>query len=269
MDAFTREAFKGNPAAVCLLDQVPEDNKMLNIAAEMNLSETAFVQALEGFDPSEAAMYSIRWFTPKIEVPLCGHATLAASKVIFDELGFNGDKIIFKTLNGEVESRRCKDGYTLYFPADEPVPVEPPSALLKAMGISDFGEAVYGKNTNKLVILLKDEQEIKNLKPDFEKMKLVEAGFPLKGVGVTAKGNAACDIISRYFNPWAGVNEDPVTGSVHTLLAPYWTEKLGKSELKAFQASERGGEILIRMAGKGRVEFTGDAVIIIKGNLYL
>ena len=269
VDAFTSKACKGNPAAVCLVDRDIEDEVFLDVAEEMNLSETAFIQPLEGGTPLKTVMYSIRWFTPKMEMPLCGHATLAAAKVIFDCFGFKGDRILFKSMSGELESRRHARGFTLDFPEDEPMESGPATDLLEAMGIQKYKELVYGKNTNKLVVRLHSEKEIIGLRPNFERMKAVKACFPIKGVGVTAEGEGDYDIVSRYFNPWAGVNEDPVTGSVHTVLAPYWSAILGKKELRALQASQRGGEILIRMSGGGRLEFIGDAVVVLQGEVYL
>lgn len=269
VDAFTSKVCKGNPAAVCLVDGILTEDTMLDIAAEMNLSETAFIQPLTGSGPADTDMYSIRWFTPKVEMPLCGHATLAASKVIFECLGFRGNRILFKSMSGELESRKHAGGFTLDFPADQLQEPGPASDLLDAMGIGKYKEIVYGRNTGKLVIRLHSEKEVRSLRPDFERMNSVRACFPVKGVAVTAEGEGEHDIVSRYFNPWAGVNEDPVTGSVHTVLAPYWSAILGKRELRALQASERCGEILIRITGDGRLEFIGDAVVVLQGEIYL
>jgi PhzF family phenazine biosynthesis protein len=269
VDAFTSKACKGNPAAVCILERELSEAAMLDIAAEMNLSETAFIQALEYDDTAGLTPYSIRWFTPKTEMPLCGHATLAASKVIFDCLDYQGDRILFRSMSGVLESRRHAGRFTLDFPADKLQEPGPVSDLLEAMGIRKYTELVYGTNTNKLVVRLQSEKEVRELEPNFERMKAVKACFPIKGVGVTAEGAGEHDIISRYFNPWAGVNEDPVTGSVHTVLAPYWSAVLGKRELKALQASERCGEILIRITPGGRLEFIGDAVIVLQGEIYI
>lgn len=269
VDAFTSKACKGNPAAVCLVDSGLPESAMLDIAAEMNLSETAFIQPLTGSSLPDTALYSIRWFTPKVEMPLCGHATLAASKVIFESLGFKGNRILFRSMSGELESRRHGGGFTLDFPEDQLQEPGPSSDLLEAMGIRRYKEIVYGRNTGKLVIRLHNEKEVRDLRPNFERMNSVKACFPVKGVGVTAEGDGDYDIVSRYFNPWAGVNEDPVTGSVHTVLAPYWSSILGKRELRALQASERCGEILIRIIGGGRLEFIGDAVVVLQGEIYL
>ena len=269
VDAFTSTACRGNPAAVCLVDRGLEDYVMQDIAAEMNLSETTFVQPLEEKSAYGNAHYFIRWFSPKMEMPLCGHATLAASKVIFDCLGFKGDRILFDSKGGKLESGRHAKGFTLDFPADEPVESSPASDILEAMGIRKYKDVVYGRHTNKLVVRLNSEKEVRSLSPNFEKMKSVKVCFPVKGVGVTAEGEGDYDIVSRYFNPWAGVNEDPVTGSVHTVLAPYWSAILGKKELRALQASKRQGEILIRIMSGGRLEFIGDAVLVLQGEILL
>ena len=269
IDAFTSHAFKGNPAAVCLVDKWPEDRAMQDIAAEMNLSETAFVCPQEHENSEEAGRYSVRWFTPKTEVPLCGHATLASSKLIYDCLGYEGEKILFCYADGILESQRHKKGFTLNFPLDELVEPGPSADILEAMGIEKYRDIFYGSNTGKLVVQLQSAEEVRSLRPDFERLKSIRACFPVKGVGVTAEGDGEYDIVSRYFNPWAGVNEDPVTGSVHTVLAPYWSQKLGRKELKAWQASERGGELLIRVLEGSRLEFIGDAVVVLKGEIFL
>lgn len=269
VDAFTGKAFKGNPAAVCILDRELDDNVMRDIAAEMNLSETSFLWPLEEPEPDGAAHYSIRWFTPSMEVPLCGHATLASSKVIFDCLGFSGERIQFESAGGRLQSRRHQNGFTLDFPADRPEEPGPASDIIEALGIRRYQDIFYGRNTNKLVIRLQSSREVRAVNPDFARLKEVKVCFPVKGVGVTAEGEEGYDFISRYFNPWAGVNEDPVTGSVHTVLAPYWSSILGKKELMAFQASKRGGQLLIRLLERERLEFTGDAVVVLRGEILI
>lgn len=269
VDAFTSKACKGNPAAVCLVDRELPGRVMQDIAAEMNLSETTFVRALGEAGTEGVAHYSIRWFAPGMEVSLCGHATLAASKVIFDCMGFSGERILFESAGGKLESRRHAKGFTLDFPADRPVEPGPASDIIEALGVRRYKDIFYGRNTNKLVVRLHSGREVRELNPDFEKMKAVKACFPIKGVGVTAEGENGYDIVSRYFNPWAGVNEDPVTGSVHTVLAPYWSQVLGKKELVALQASERGGQLLIRLMDRGRLEFIGDAVVVLRGEILL
>lgn len=267
VDAFADKVFGGNPACVCVMEEPLSESEMLSIASEMNLSETAFVVRPQNGGGS--GPLSLRWFTPVTEVPLCGHATMAASKVLFDELGYPGPQISFATKSGILEIRSSDSGISMDFPADTPEKVEPPAELLDALGIEGYSNAIFGRLTGKLVLQLWREKDIRDIRPDFEAMKKAGSGLPLKGVGVTAGGTGEYDFISRYFNPWAGVNEDPVTGSVHTLLGPYWGELLGKKELRAFQASKRGGSMLIKLLGSGRLELAGRAVVTARGELYL
>lgn len=266
VDAFTKEQFKGNPAGICILEKEIDDIHMLLIAEEMNLSETAFISPYDGKTISASKAFKLRWFTPKIEVPLCGHATLGTSKVLFDDIGIRMNTIIYETRSGRLVSEKCDEGITLDFPIDEPSSIEPPTEILKAMGISSYENIIYGKSTNKLVIHLKTQNEVLKLNPNFELMKKIHCNS-IKGVGVTCIGNGKYDFISRYFNPWAGVNEDPVTGSVHTLLSAYWSDLLKKNEMRAYQASHRGGEILLRIERQGRVKLIGEAVIVLKGTI--
>ena len=156
----------------------------------------------------------------------------------------------------------------LDFPIDEPIAINPPAEILKVMGISSYESIAYGKNTHKLLVHMKTQKDVLELKPNFELLKEIGRD-DIKGVGITCKADEKYDFISRFFNPWAGVNEDPVTGSVHTLLASYWANLLGKSELRAFRASSRGGEILLKIDNTGRVKLIGESVIVLKGDLYL
>lgn len=267
VDAFTDKPFSGNPAAVCLLQEKLEDRCLQLIAAEMNLSETAFVQIGAG-DASAKTRFNLRWFTPLLEVPLCGHATLATAEVLFDEMGLQTEEIVFETLSGELIARRDPAGIVLDFPLDEPEAVSEPTELMAAMGLRRCSGVILGKKTRKLVFVLDNLEDIRNLRPDFAQMKKASLPYEIKGVGVTAAydgGNS--DFVSRYFNPWAGVEEDPVTGSVHTLLAAYWAEQLGRRELRAYQASARGGDILLRVREDNRVEIIGKATIVLRGQL--
>ena len=263
VDVFTKEYYKGNPAAVCILENNLEESQMKSIAAEMNLSETAFLLPIEG----DSNTYSLRWFTPEVEVPLCGHGTIAAAKVLFNELGFNGDEIIFLTKSGKVSARKYGEAIAIDFPIDEPIDFQLPEGLIEAMGVKEYEDAKIGKNTRKIILRLKDYKQIEELRPDFEQMKNISSKESLKGGAVTTKGNKPNDFISRYFNPWAGVNEDPVTGSVHTVLAPYWGKLLDKKQLLAYQASARAGEIRLDIQGN-RVELIGEAIIVLKGEIY-
>lgn len=269
VDAFTNECFKGNPAGVCVLEEELEVRHMQLIAKEMNLSETAFVQSLEGKPINQTNIFSLRWFTPKYEVDLCGHATIATSKILFNNIGIRNEQIIYETKSGRLIAHNTNKGIALDFPIDEPLNIDLSNDILEAIGIEIFENAIIGKNTKKLVIHLKTESEVLKLTPNFEKMKSLEFKMDVRGIGITCIGNGKYDFISRYFNPWAGVNEDPVTGSVHTLLASYWGELLNKNEMKAYQASDRGGEIVLRILSGDRVELIGQAVVVLKGELYI
>ncbi|MDF2880795.1 MAG: phenazine biosynthesis protein PhzF [Clostridiaceae bacterium] len=269
VDAFTNEPFKGNPAGVCILKEAIEDKYMQLIAKEMNLSETAFIQPIAGSDFNNTNIFSLRWFTPNQEVDLCGHATIAASEILFNKIGIINGKIIYETKSGRLTADNTDKGIALNFPIDEPFNVNLNNNILEAMGIKNYKNAIIGKNTKKLVIHLNTEDEILKLAPDFEKMKSLKFEMNVKGIGVTCIGKGKYDFISRYFNPWAGINEDPVTGSVHTLLASYWGKLLNKDEMKAYQASDRGGEITLRKLADNRLELTGQAVVVLKGELYI
>lgn len=266
VDSFTKVSFGGNPAGVCILKENIEDETMALIAGEINLSETAFVVATDDDIKNKNNKLSLRWFTPKVEVSMCGHGTLATAKVLFEDLGLEGEEIHFNTLSGVLIAKKDKDGIILDFPMDEYETVEVPCELLKAMGINSYKEAVCGKNTKKLVIEVEKEEEILNLKPNFEAMKNLSFDIDIKGVGVTTESEKY-DFVTRYFNPWAGINEDPVTGTVHTVLAKYWGDKLGRKEFRAYQASERGGEIVIKLLQNGRMEMIGEGVIVLKGEI--
>lgn len=269
VDAFTNERFKGNPAAVCILEEAIEDRYLQLIAKEINLSETAFVQPLAGRAMCQGNTFSLRWFTPKCEVDLCGHATIATSEILFSCLGIEGDQIHYETRSGKLIACKTDKGISLNFPIDEFSPVEPPKDILAAMGIASYEQAIIGKNTKKLVICLKTHSEVITLSPNFEQMKNAECNLDVKGVGVTCSGNEEYDFISRYFNPWAGINEDPVTGSVHTVLAKYWGNVLNKVEMKAYQASDRGGEMILKILAENRVELIGQAVVVLKGEIFI
>ena len=268
VDAFTDECFKGNPAAVCLLDNELDDHIMQAIAAEMNLSETAFVYSLENKPIPRSTHFSLRWFTPKVEVPLCGHATLATAAVLFSEQQLDTNEIMFETLSGKLIAKKEENCILLDFPSNPPERMEPPEELLKALGIKSYQNIVNSHSAGKLLIHLENEDAVKTVKPDFECMKNLPMYQGIIGVIVTSKGAPPFDFISRFFAPWVGVNEDPVTGSAHTVLTPYWSEVLGKSEMVAFQASARGGKLIVRLEGD-RVNLLGEAVIVVKGELVL
>jgi PhzF family phenazine biosynthesis protein len=253
-DAFTSELFRGNPAAVVPLDNWTEETLLQKIAMENNLSETAFyIPWLDG--------YQIRWFTPETEVDLCGHATLAAAFILFSCENHAGNEINFYSLrSGKLTVRKNHDFLTLNFPADNPRKTEI-TELLDTCFNSRPVEAYRGRSDYMLVY--QSESVITGLRPDMEKITALGA----RGVIVTARGDSA-DFVSRFFGPEAGVPEDPVTGSAHTTLVPYWSEKLGKNELKALQVSARRGELLCKNLGD-RVEISGRAVLYMTGEIFV
>ncbi|NQZ14701.1 MAG: PhzF family phenazine biosynthesis protein [Alphaproteobacteria bacterium] len=255
VDAFTNKTFGGNPAAVVPLEAWLPDNTLLNIATENNLSETAF------FVPTENGFH-IRWFTPTVEVDLCGHATLATSWVIFNELDYSQDTIKFESLSGTLEVTKSDDGITLNFPAWDSEKVNPKNEfLLSALGHYPT-ELYQGK---KWVAVYEDDKFIKNLSPDIDAINEI----PSQGLVITAKSSVSeHDIVSRYFGPQVGIDEDPVTGSAHCLLIPIWDKKLGKTKLRAYQASHRGGDLLCELR-HGRVFMTGHATLYMKGHIYV
>jgi PhzF family phenazine biosynthesis protein len=265
IDAFTDEPFKGNPAAVVNLDAKAEESWMQSVAFEMNLSETAFVCKRDGAGDG----FNLRWFTPKAEVSLCGHATLASAHILWEQ-GEPLDEFCFHTLSGELRVWREGEFIWMDFPCDTPERVEAPGGLTKALGLSADPLEIY-KGTSDYLIELKSASQLLSLSPDFTALKEIEA----RGFIVTAGGDGGgFDFVSRFFAPAYGIDEDPVTGSAHTLLAPYWMEKLAKSELTASQISERGGTIHMRVvepseAGSDRrVHLGGKAVTIFSGKLY-
>lgn len=252
VDAFTYkgEMFSGNPAAVCPLHHWLDRGSMLKIAAENNLSETAFfVEKGEGFE--------LRWFTPKVEVDLCGHATLASAHVIFNHLGFPGETIHFYTLGGDLRVSRVQDLLVLDFPARKPFPVQSFPLLDEALG----GTPQEIWKARDYLVLYNSEDEIRRLQPNFAQLTRVDS----PGVMVTAEGGDA-DFVSRFFAPREGIDEDPVTGSAHTTLIPFWSDRLNKKDLYAVQLSERKGELFCKDRGE-RVEISGRAATYMTGEI--
>ncbi|SED84970.1 PhzF family phenazine biosynthesis protein [Pseudomonas kilonensis] len=252
VDAFASQPFAGNPAAVCPLDYWLPDEQLHAIAAENNLSETAYFV-------KQGDIYELRWFTPLVEVELCGHATLAAAWVILNKLGVNADILRFSTRSGELRVRRSGTGLTLDFPAKIPERCTPPSELLPALGLTSA--EVFA--TDDFIVVVPDETIIEKLTPDFARLK----GLPLRGVVVTAQGKDF-DFVSRWFGPNVGVNEDPVTGSAHTSLTPFWSGVLDKQVLTAQQGGLRKGQLRCEMAGD-RVLITGESVLYMVGEITL
>lgn len=258
VDAFTDTPFRGNPAGVCLLDGPREAAWMLALAREMNLSETAFLLP-------EGDVYRLRWFTPKVEVSLCGHATLASAHILWEQ-GFlpAREPARFETLSGRLTASHLTDGWiSLDFPARMPVIQGAPAGLLAALGISEEHVRYMGKYKDNTLVELDREQLVRSLTPDFDRLVQVET----RAVSVTAQADdPQLDFVSRFFAPRMGINEDPVTGSAHTALTPYWSALSGKTELLAEQVSERGGRLRVRALGE-RVAIEGQAVTIFSARL--
>lgn len=254
IDAFTDRAFRGNPAAVVLLDQYPEAREMQSLAREMNLSETAFLRPLEeGFE--------LRWFTPTIEVDLCGHATLASAHHLWESGRLSpSEEARFYTRSGVLTAVRRNPWIEMDFPAQPPVASEPPRGLLKAVGLEPL---FVGRNQSDWLVEVASEQEILELAPDTRRLEdACDRGLIVTSV---AEGDSY-HFVSRFFAPAAGVDEDPVTGSAHCCLGPYWAERLENPELIGFQASSRGGVVRTRVAGD-RVILGGQAITIMEGEL--
>ncbi|PRP86196.1 phenazine biosynthesis-like domain-containing protein [Planoprotostelium fungivorum] len=309
VDSFTNKAFSGNPAAVCLIESYIDQHDpnvenflsypstlLQKIAKEMNLSETAFVwpkkiRDIQGDLSSSTTHYDLRWFTPTVEVPLCGHATLATANVLFKELAKNlkpedkPDTLYFNTLSGELTVKLIDDRGTLQmnFPKGNPVKSilsdKEKQALCDAFHIPNDGivDTHYCSITKKFVVEVRDSLIVKNLKPQFSTiMSNTYGSANVRGVIITTRASIAdpeeqsFDFISRYFAPWVGIDEDPVTGSAHCVLAVYWSHKLGKKNHRALQASERGGILGVTLdEGEGRVLLQGTAVNVLQGVIHL
>lgn len=252
VDAFTDKLFMGNPAAVCPLSEWIDDEIMQKIAMENNLAETAFIVKRD-------EQYEIRWFTPKVEVDLCGHATLASAFVLFNYENHQGDCIeFFSPRSGALNVRRDDKGLTLDFPIDEYYNITISEDILSCFDKKPI-EAYKGKTDYMLVF--ENEADIINIKPQFEFITKLKG----RGVIITAKGENI-DFVSRFFAPQSGIIEDPVTGSAHTTLTPYWTKKLNKENLSAVQLSERKGYLQCKLSGD-RVEISGQARLYLKGDI--
>lgn len=260
VDAFTSEPWAGNPAAVCLLEDERSDRWLQAVAAEMNLSETAYL-----WHTGEDA-WRLRWFTPTREVPLCGHATLASAHVLLETGRARAGQIEFATRSGTLRAARvASDGIELDLPAYGSEPAALPAAVAAALGATPVAARLVERAGREETWLLElgREAEVRRLAPDFAALRA--AGAP--AVIATARGDeSGFDCVSRYFAPGAGVDEDPVTGAAHCALGPYWAERLGKSALRAWQASKRGGELGVRVEG-ARVALTGRAVTVLRGTL--
>ncbi len=256
VDAFTDMPFAGNPAAVCVLTMPKPDRWMQQVAQEMNLSETAFVLP-------QADGFSLRWFTPTTEVPLCGHATLATAHVLWSEGHLDRDTPAqFHTQSGLLTATRRGDWIELNFPATASTPVDAPPALVKALGCTPI--AVY-QNSLGYLIEVADAAIVRQLQPDFGLL----ATLPIANVIVTSQAEAGSGFafVSRFFAPGLGINEDPVTGAAHCCLAPYWRDRLHKDQFLAYQASPRGGVVKVQYDGGDRVYLSGQAVTVMRAEL--
>jgi len=255
VDAFTNRPFAGNPAAVCVLPSPKPDSWMRDVAREMNLSETAFLTPQNGG-------YHLRWLTPAVEVALCGHATVASAHVLWeDEHLPSGQQARFHTLSGLLTADRRGDWIELDFPAKIAVEAPPPPDLLPALGVDRV--AFVGLNAFDYLVDIESEELLRNLTPDHSRLR----HLGVRGVIVTARSSSSdFDFVSRFFAPGSGIDEDPVTGSAHTALGPYWSPKLGKTEFTAYQASARGGVVRVRLNGD-RVMLAGQAVTVMTGEL--
>ncbi|MCL2261413.1 MAG: PhzF family phenazine biosynthesis protein [Fibromonadales bacterium] len=260
IDVFAEKLFKGNPAGVCLLEQWIDDEKLQNIASENNLSETAFLVKRDGY-------YDLRWFTPAVEIDLCGHATIASAFVLLKFYETNIDEIKFKTMSGIMKVTKKSDIFYLDFPARK---------AHKTVDYKTFDES-FSCNNNGIykavdfLVVFDNETQIRNIKINFSALKKIKEEAKMEsdsfGIIITAKGDN-CDFVSRFFAPNAGIDEDPVTGRAHCTLIPYWAERLGKIKMKALQLSKRGGEIDCEHLGE-RVLIGGKAVLYLKGNIFL
>jgi PhzF family phenazine biosynthesis protein len=252
IDAFTSRRFAGNPAAVMPMDRFLDDATLQAIAAENNLAETAFLVP-EGGD------YRLRWFTPVMEVPLCGHATLASAAVVMERLEPGRSVVVFHSASGPLTVQRTNVGYRMDFPARPSESVSTPPELAEALGVAPIEVFV---NTYNYMAVLESAQVLREIAPDMAAL----ARLDRLGIIVTAPGDGPFDFVSRYFAPAKGIPEDPVTGAAHCMLAPYWAKRLGKTAFRAFQASRRGGEIICRLVGD-RVELEGSCVFYLQGEV--
>ena len=252
LDAFTTHLFAGNPAAVMPMDHFLEDAVLQAVAAENNLAETAFLVP-EGGD------YRLRWFTPTVEVPLCGHATLASAAVVMERLELGRNRVIFHSASGPLTVYRMGTGYVMDFPARLSQPVSVPPGLADALGAPPIEVVADAFN---YLVLLENAQVVRDLNPDIAAI----AQLDRTGVIVTAPGDRDYDFISRYFAPAKGIPEDPVTGGAHCALTPYWSNRLNKTAFRAFQASRRGGVITCRLVGD-RVELEGNCTFYLEGTV--
>lgn len=252
IDAFATKVFTGNPAAVMPMTNFPADATMQALAAENNLAETAFLVP-EGSD------YRLRWFTPRVEVPLCGHATLASAAVVMERLDPGRKQVVFHSASGPLTVTRTDAGYVMNFPARPSDPVAIPAGLTESLGVVP---TEVWLNAFNYMAVLENARTLREVHPDMPSIARIDR----PGVIVTAPGDGAYDFVSRYFAPAKGIPEDPVTGAAHCMLTPYWAKRTGKTVFRAFQASRRGGEMICRLLGD-RVELEGSCVFYLEGEV--
>ena len=252
IDAFATKVFTGNPAAVMPMTNFPADATMQALAAENNLAETAFLVP-EGSD------YRLRWFTPRVEVPLCGHATLASAAVVMERLDPGRKQVVFHSASGPLTVTRTDAGYVMNFPARPSDPAAIPAGLTESLGVVP---TEVWLNAFNYMAVLENARTLREVHPDMPSI----ARMDRPGVIVTAPGDGAYDFVSRYFAPAKGIPEDPVTGAAHCMLTPYWAKRTGKTVFRAFQASRRGGEMICRLLGD-RVELEGSCVFYLEGEV--
>jgi len=260
IDSFTDTAFNGNPAGVCI-SKYPLNNKfMQNFASEINLSETAFIW-------STAKGFYIKWFSPLIEIPLCGHATLAAAFALFKSgMVALDDQIVFQSKSGILYARKSSNEIELDFPLDSLTPCQSPLKIIDTLKLKSYTSAFYSHNTKNILIHLDSAEELLTLQPNFQELKKIHL-MDATSLTLTSKSdNREYDFISRCFAPWEGINEDHVTGSTHTFLAPFWRAKLGKEKFTAYQASKRGGILQLKIVGQ-RLLISGKAFILMAGSV--
>jgi PhzF family phenazine biosynthesis protein len=264
VDAFTNQPFKGNPAGVCIVENDLEDFKMLSIAKELGLSETAFIKKCD-----DDNNYSIRYFSPKMEIPLCGHATMASSKVLFS-IFENINKITFKNIqNIELVITKSEDNdIIMLFPVYDTKSATYSTKLITALGLKEVKNCAYNKETNILILEIEDSNVLNSLRPNFE--ALYNSNDTINGVLVTSLSKKVdYDFESRYFWPWSGTNEDPVTGGTHTFLTKYWSKRIGKKKMNSFQCSERTGFMEVELIDNKSLIIKSNAKIIFEGSLTL
>ena len=263
IDAFTDQAFKGNPAGVCLLESDISDQQMQEIASELNLSETAFLKKLT----NKETEFSIRYFSPTTEIPFCGHATLASSKMVLHHL--KKTEVTFTTFhNLKLSAKSNGNNIIMKFPIFNTVDYEPNSKLYESLGITNPIAFQFSKDLKMALIEVATKEILQNINPDF--IKMITSSDSLNGVIVTTKSqDENYDFYSRCFCPWIGINEDPVTGSSHSVLAKYWSNVLNKKEFSAFQLSKRGGFMHLKILNETELEVTSQAKIVFEGILNL